>query len=429
MDRSCQAPILKTYASGAAGSITRAAFDEPTDPVDRNPALPATMWYERSMTIPVLDTSKAGAVDPPQHQRVEPRLALLTIVGFWVLYFVINTVHAALFDRDDQWDMMKRRAVVVVVGTIVVGVMCLLLRKVEGKSLGAMVTTGFLTALPAAVSYASFNYTMFYLVNPSDALLREMAAEPESYHRAVNVIAEFSISWFFFFLAWAVLYVALSYATRVRQAERSAALYRAAAQSAQLRALRYQINPHFLFNTLNSLSTLILRQRNADAERMIMNLAAFFRTSLTGDPTEDVTLAEEIRTQRLYLDIEQNRFPERLLVTIDVPPELEAAMVPGFILQPLVENAIKYGVSRSTNPVTIAIRARIEDGMLVVSVVDDGCPSTEAPSGTGVGLRNVTDRLAARFDGDASMTYGPRPEGGFRVDLRLPLRPELLAAQ
>ena len=382
------------------------------------------------MTVPVLDAQTNSGLAPSQQPaRVEPRLAVLTIVGFWVLYFTINTLKALMFDHDDQWDMIKRRTVVVVAGMIIVGLMCLLLRRVEGKSLGVMLTTGFLAAPPAAIGYASFNYVMFYLVNPTDALLREMAAEPESYHRASVIIADFSVSWFFFYVAWAVLYVALSYATRVRQIERTAALYRAAAQSAQLRALRYQINPHFLFNTLNSLSTLILRKRNAEAEKMIMNLATFFRTSLTGDPTEDVTLAEEIRTQQLYLEIEQNRFPERLLVTIDVPPELEQALVPGFILQPLVENAIKYGVSRSVEPVTVAIRARAEEGTLLVSVVDDGCPSFDAPAGTGVGLKNVTDRLATHFDGTASMTFGPRPDGGFRVDLRMPLRPELLAAQ
>jgi two-component sensor histidine kinase len=379
------------------------------------------------MTVPILDaktTSGFGAAHPTV--RVEPRLAVLTIVGFWILYFVINTVKAAMFDHDDQWDMIKRRTVVVIAGMIIVGLVCLLLRRVEGKPLGVMLTTGVLAALPASIGYASFNYAMFYLVNPSDALLREMAAEPESYHRATAIISEFSVSWFFFFVAWSGLYVALSYATRVRQIERTASLYRAAAQSAQLRALRYQINPHFLFNTLNSLSTLILRKRNEEAEKMIMNLATFFRTSLTGDPTEDVTLAEEIRTQRLYLEIEQNRFPERLRVTIDVPPELEQALVPGFILQPIVENAIKYGVSRSIDPVTVAIRARAEGGDLLISVVDDGCPSFEAPAGTGVGLKNVTDRLATHFDGAASMIFGPRAEGGFRVDLKLPLRPELL---
>jgi two-component sensor histidine kinase len=366
---------------------------------------------------------------PQQVARVEPRLAVLTIVGFWVLYFVINTLKALMFDHDDQWDMIKRRSVVVIAGMVIVGLMCLILRRVEGKSLGVMLTTGFLAAPPAAIGYASFNYIMFYLVNPSDALLREMAAEPESYHRASVIIADFSVSWFFFYVAWAVLYVALSYATRVRHAERTAAVYRGAAQAAQLRALRYQINPHFLFNTLNSLSTLILRKRNVEAEKMIMNLATFFRTSLSGDPTEDVTLAEEIRTQRLYLEIEQNRFPERLRVSIDIPPELEQALVPGFILQPLVENAIKYGVSRSIDPVKVSIQARAEGRHLLITVSDDGCPSFEAPAGTGVGLKNVTDRLATHFDGAASLTFGPQADGGFRVDLKMPLRPELLAAQ
>lgn len=383
------------------------------------------------MTVPVLEkvSSTQLSTQPQQIARVEPRLAVLTSVGFWVLYFFINTLKAFMFDHDDQWDMVKRRAVVVIAGMVIVGLMCLLLRRVEGKSLGVMLTTGFLAAPPAAVGYASFNYTMFYQVNPSDALLREMAAEPESYHRASAIISEFSVQWFFFFVAWSALYVALSYATRVRQAERTAAIYRGAAQAAQLRALRYQINPHFLFNTLNSLSTLILRKRNEEAEKMIMNLATFFRTSLSGDPTEDVTLAEEIRTQRLYLDIEQNRFPERLRFVIDVPPELEQALVPGFLLQPLVENAIKYGVSRSVDPVTVTITARAENGNLLISVVDDGCPSFEAPAGTGVGLKNVTDRLATHFDGAASLSFGPRADGGFRVDLKMPLRPELLAAQ
>jgi len=354
------------------------------------------------------------------------RLALLTILGFWIFYFVVNTLRAAVLDAGNQWMMIQHRAVVVAAGILLIGLLWLVMRRLEGKSLWAMLTTGFLTAVPITAGYATINYVMFELAAPMQETSQQ---DPTAHHyKAGEIIAESAISWYLFFGAWAVLYVALSYATQVRQAERTAALYRAAAQSAQLRALRYQINPHFLFNTLNSLSTLILRQRNDEAERMIMNLASFFRTSLTGDPTEDVTLAEEIRTQRLYLDIEQNRFPERLLITIDIPLELEQALVPGFILQPLVENAIKYGVSRSVDPVTVAIRARASVDKLLISVIDDGRPSFEAPEGTGVGLRNVTDRLITRFDGNASVTYGARPEGGFRVDITLPLRPETIAA-
>jgi len=166
--------------------------------------------------------------------------------------------------------------------------------------------------------------------------------------KPLAMITESAVSWYFFIVAWGVLYVALSYAAKVGHAERRAAAYRSEAQAAQLRALRYQINPHFLFNTLNSLSTLVLRQRTQEAERMIMNLATFFRTSLTNDPSADVPLSDEIRMQRLYLDIEQIRFPERLSVVVDVPEELENAHVPGLILQPVVENAIKHGVARSS---------------------------------------------------------------------------------
>jgi len=208
----------------------------------------------------------------------------------------------------------------------------------------------------------------------------------------------------------------------VGHAERQAAAYRSEAQAAQLRALRYQINPHFLFNTLNSLSTLVLRQRTLEAERMIMNLATFFRTSLTCDPFAEVPLSDEIRMQRLYLDIEQVRFPERLSVVVDVPPELENALVPSLILQPLVENVIKHGVARSTGPIVVTIRARAVNGSLHLAVEDDADGAKDASPRDGVGLSNVRGRLTATFDGDAHCSYGPRDGGGFRVDLQFPLR-------
>ena len=127
----------------------------------------------------------------------------------------------------------------------------------------------------------------------------------------------------------------------------------------RLDALQSQINPHFLFNTLNSLSSLILSKKTDTAERMLMNLSTFFRATLSADPTADVSLDEEIRLQRLYLDIEQIRFPDRLHVEIDVPDTLQTARVPVLILQPIVENAVKYGVAKSRKPVTVRIRNRV----------------------------------------------------------------------
>ena len=217
---------------------------------------------------------------------------------------------------------------------------------------------------------------------------------------------------------------ALGFAQDVGEAERKAARFARAAQSAELRALRYQVNPHFLFNTLNSLSALVMRGRRDEAETMIMNLSTFYRTSLSGEPSEDVDLAEEIELQKLYLDIEAVRFPERLQVKIDLPETLANAAVPGLILQPLVENAIKHGVSQTNRPVLIEISAAEAEGQLILTVTDNG-PGHEkdddADRPQGIGLANVRDRLAARFGDRANMTHGPNPDGGFGVCLKMPL--------
>jgi LytS/YehU family sensor histidine kinase len=288
-----------------------------------------------------------------------------------------------------------------------------------------LLATAFLVSIPASVAYAVVNFTAFYLVAPTGSMMNEVAQMQAKHESVWDVIIDSAVSWYFFIAAWGVLYVALSYAAKVGQAERNAAAYRAQAQAAQLRALRYQINPHFLFNTLNSLSALVLRQRTQEAERMITNLATFFRTSLTSDPTADVALSDEIDMQRLYLDIERIRFPERLSVVIDVPAELEDARVPGLILQPLVENAVKHGVAHSSRPVTITIRARASNDAIHLSVEDDADGAALAVHGNsvgdGVGLSNVRGRLAARFDGAANSRHGRRDGGGFRVDLTMPL--------
>jgi len=364
----------------------------------------------------------------PARARLPSWATMKTILAFWAFYFVINTIRMAAVDADHQLEMVARRTAVSLIGIALTTLLWQILRRFEAKSMRAMVTAAFIASLPISFAYSTVNFTAFYVVHPHDSELREMHEEKMKGKPAeLFQIVDSALNWYFFVVAWAIMYIALSYAARVRVAERAAAQYQAEAQTAQLRALRYQINPHFLFNTLNSLSSLVLRQRGDEAERMIMNLSNFFRTSLTTDPTEDVPLADEIRMQRLYLDIERIRFPERLKVVLDVPPELESACVPGMLLQPLVENAIKYGVARSTRPVTVTIRARSSQGGLNLTVEDDGRGEEDGallPSekGHGVGLRNVCDRLAARFGDAASCHYGARAEGGFRVSLSMPLR-------
>jgi signal transduction histidine kinase len=371
---------------------------------------------------------ESGIALAPVQVRLPTRTAVRSILAFWAFYFVMNTLRMAAIDAPGQLGMLARRTAVSLIGILLTGLMWQLLRRLEGKSMRAMVTAAFLASLPVSFAYAAVNFAAFYVVHPDDSELQELhKSNMDGKLTAWHTIIDSALNWYFFIVAWAILYIALAYAGKVRLAERAAAQYRAEAQTAQLRALRYQINPHFLFNTLNSLSSLVMRQSGDEAERMIINLSNFFRTSLTTDPTEDVPLSDEIRMQRLYLDIEQIRFPKRLQVVLDVPPSLENAAVPGMLLQPLVENAIKYGVARSTRPVTVTIRARSAQGNLHLTVEDDGLAEAETgllPSekGHGVGLRNVCDRLAARFGATATCHYGARAEGGFRVALTMPLR-------
>jgi hypothetical protein len=181
---------------------------------------------------------------------------------------------------------------------------------------------------------------------------------------------------------------------------------RSAAQQAQLTALRYQLNPHFLFNSLNSISALIVTRRNDDAERMTDKLASFLRNSLAADPAQLVPLEEELSLIEEYLDIEGVRFEERLDVTIECEPEAGAALVPGFIVQPLVENAIKHGVAPSREPVHIRINASVERGDLCIEVENDVSAEAEVNrrGGAGVGLINIQRRLQAVYGNRANLS-------------------------
>jgi LytS/YehU family sensor histidine kinase len=186
----------------------------------------------------------------------------------------------------------------------------------------------------------------------------------------------------------------------------------------------YQLNPHFLFNTLNAISAMIVTRRNDEAELMTDKLSSFLRASLTSDPTELVPLDQELTLMEDYLEIESIRFGERLHVEIDCASDACGVPVPSFLLQPLVENAIKYGVAPSLEPVNIRVTGRREQGELVVTVEDDGRAAANAitSAGTGVGLQNVRRRLAALYGDSGTVTAGRR-EQGYAAVIRLPVTP------
>ncbi|WP_239805337.1 sensor histidine kinase [Croceicoccus hydrothermalis] len=236
-------------------------------------------------------------------------------------------------------------------------------------------------------------------------------------------LTDIALGRYFLLIAWAALYIALTQAQNARTAERREGEYRRAAKAAELRSLRYQVNPHFLFNTLNSLSALVMTGRAQQAETMIQSISTFYRRSLSGDPSGDVPLAEEIELQRAYLRIESVRFPERLHTAFDVPDALGDARVPGMILQPLIENSVKYAVAPLTRPVTIRVSAEEEYGRLVLTIADDGpgdALTGAKAEGCGIGVSNVRNRLRIRYGENATVVSGSTG-AGWRTVIRMPL--------
>jgi len=237
-------------------------------------------------------------------------------------------------------------------------------------------------------------------------------------------IMELFMCWAMFF-GWSSAFLTLLYSFDVRDRERQLAAVREEALSAQMKALRYQVNPHFLFNTLNSIAGLIEENAATRAQRMVLSLSTFMRTTLTLDPMQDVPLADEIALQQEYLAVEHERFSDRMTFSIDVPEEVQGALVPSLILQPLIENALKHGVGATSGPVEITLKANREDDHLHITIENDmplGDPEENRRPGAGVGLQNVSERLRVRFQGNGQLSTGIAAPGRYRAVIDLPWR-------
>lgn len=257
--------------------------------------------------------------------------------------------------------------------------------------------------------FASLN-TMFDLLfqgwigdHVTDAWRNLPADFSRAYQSTLNYILVFGVNMILFHV---------NYARRAAiQQERQLAEAHLSAQQAQLAALRYQLNPHFLFNALNSISALIVTKRNEDAEQMTEKLSSFLRSSLNAEPSELIPLDEELALTEEYLDIESVRFGDRLGVNVHCSDDACHALVPSFLVQPLVENAVKHGVARSVERVEIGIDAEMTDGALRITVTNSIWMGTALnlpdASGTGTGIENVRHRLQAVFGKRATLTAGP----------------------
>jgi sensor histidine kinase YesM len=224
--------------------------------------------------------------------------------------------------------------------------------------------------------------------------------------------------------AWSSLYFAINYFLRVEQQIDQMAALESQATASQLAMLRYQINPHFLFNTLNSISTLVMLKQTEPANAMLSRLSNFLRYTLVNEPTAMVTLAQEVETLKLYLEIEKMRFEDRLRVSFDIDPRVADAGLPSLLLQPIIENAIKYAVTPSEDGADIVMTAHLvgQNVRIVVSDSGGGLNSGSAltTTSTGVGLPNIRDRLFQAYGEQQSFDARHSAEGGYVVIIEFP---------
>jgi len=229
----------------------------------------------------------------------------------------------------------------------------------------------------------------------------------------------------FTMLAWSVLYIGIRYYAAL-QAERERSLRaEAAAHQAQLEALRYQINPHFLFNSLNAVSTLVTERRNDEAARMLSRVGDFLRLTLTAPVRDEVPLADEIDYVKQYLEIERVRFGDRLRVEIDVASDAWEAVVPAFVLQPLIENAVRHAIAPRESGGAITIEGSRFGNTLRVSIVDDGPGAGDGSPSNGngrIGLTNTRDRLRVLYGDRGRLELEGAVGGGTRVIVEVPYR-------
>ncbi|RYD89110.1 MAG: sensor histidine kinase [Sphingomonadales bacterium] len=340
----------------------------------------------------------------------------------WGGVFALRAVSALA--NEQPWDLLLIVLVQVVTGFAISLVLSVIYRHLMQRS--ALVTWG-MTALTLAVSvgfYAAIDAWLqgIYLSSTSETTFAQ---------RIVGLV----------FLdgtligAWSALYYAINFFLTVEeQADRLERL-EAQATSAQLAMLRYQLNPHFLFNTLNSISTLALLKQTEPANAMLTRLSAFLRHTLVSEPGSKVTIAQEVETLKLYLGIERMRFEERLRTEFHVEPEAANACLPSMLLQPLVENAVKYAVSPQEEGASISLTAQLVGRRLRVAVSDSGPGLREGGGGTsvppslagvgrtvstGVGLANIRERLSQAYGEDHRFEIRNPPEGGFTVIIEIP---------
>jgi len=332
---------------------------------------------------------------------------------YWFVEFIISSVLWGILGIDPIMSAPGKLLLMICGMTFSYGIAAAMFG-VRHHHIAIKIVVGFATSLVAAFANTGVDFMLYLVIVRPDPITPDWTS--------IGYTLVYSMATF---VGWSFFFVALLYSFELRERERRLAITREEALAAQMRALRYQVNPHFLFNTLNSITGLIEEGQTVAATRMVMSLSNFLRTTLELDPLHDVRLADELALQTGYLHIEGERYSDRMKLRMDIASGLEEALVPSLILQPLIENAVKHGVGRSLEQVEIVISAAKVGQALEITVENDIAAETDngrRQTGTGIGLKNVADRVQARFPGVGACVSGFVTPRRFRAAITMPLR-------
>ncbi len=343
--------------------------------------------------------------------------------AFWILqsagwtgYFILRTLSGIA--NAMGWSYVLHTALLTGTGYSITLLMAAAYRRlIRAKP----IVTWLVSVIIVLVAAASFSAIEAW----SHATFVRPGTTPEGVQFLGSILLTFSL-----LIAWSALYYSINYYLILEQQSDQLLRLQSQASSAQLAMLRYQLNPHFLFNTLNSISTLVLLKQTEQANAMLSRLSSFLRYTLVNEPMGQVTVEQEVETLKLYLDIEKMRFEDRLRPRFDIDPAVARGRLPSLLLQPLVENAIKYAVTPQEEGADITVTARRMGDRVIITVVDTG-PGTDAQysvraeQSTGVGLANIRDRLAQAYGADHRFETQTNIRGGFSVTIEIPYQYEV----
>jgi two-component system LytT family sensor kinase len=376
--------------------------------LDRRAAAPRRASDSPKIQSPAEPIARGMGLDRPFFDDKNRAFWILQSIG-WTGYFFLRTLSG--FANSKGWMFIVHTLLLTATGYSLTLLMASLFRRLILMkpiwtlvlSLAAVVLASGIFSVIETWSYATF-------LNPN--------ARPVGVEYFGAILLNFSL-----LAAWTALYYGINYFLLLEDQIRLRERLESQASTAQLAMLRYQLNPHFLFNTLNSISTLVLLKQTERANAMLARLSSFLRYTLANEPTAKVTLAQEVETLKLYLEIEKMRFEDRLRPHFRIEPDTIGARLPSLLLQPLIENAIKYAVTPAENGADIWITATREGQAVRIEVADNGdgtgAEIAASPS-TGVGLANIKDRLSQAYGAAHRFETRQNERGGFSVIVEIP---------